>query len=102
MLDNGDKRDRMRAKEALQAKSQLRELLAKPMRIQNFGKFLSGAGMAAAVKKEAAVTPFVVKDTNNKSNKGSKKKKKKDAKKRKTDAPSASKGDSAPSKRVRA
>jgi len=87
MLNGSDKRDRMRAKEAIQAKSKLRQLLAKPMRKQNFGKvrkstfshfmcnyydyltllniapflikFLSGAGMAAAMKAEKEVTPFV-------------------------------------------
>jgi len=79
MINGSDNRDRMRAKEAIQAKSSLRQLLSKPMRKQNFGKFLSGAGMAASVKVEAQVTPFVVPT----SKKGDKKRVKQTNKKRK-------------------
>ena len=72
-MDNGDNRDRAQAKEAIQAKTRLRQLLAKPMRKQNFGKFLAGAGMAAAVKAEAKVAPHIIKN-NSTGGKGKKKK----------------------------
>ena len=53
-LVDGDRRDRQRFLEAKMAKSELRQLLEKPLRIQHFGKFLSGAGVRESMK------PFVV------------------------------------------
>jgi len=65
-LLDGDKRDRQRFIEAKRAKEQLRQLLAKPMRKQHFGKFLSGAGLRESIKAEKEVKPFVVKLKNGK------------------------------------
>ena len=55
-----DVKDRQRFKEAQHAKKKLAKLLAKPMRKQNFGKFLGSAGAQMAMKVEEDVTPFVV------------------------------------------
>lgn len=55
-----DAKDRQRFQEAKQAKKKLATLLAKPMRKQNFGKFLGSAGAQLARKVEEDVTPFVV------------------------------------------
>lgn len=60
-LLDGDRRDRQRFLEAQRAKAELRRLLAKPMRKQHFGKFLSGAGLRESIKAENEVKPFVVK-----------------------------------------
>lgn len=60
-LLDGDQRDRQRFIEAKRAKTKLRQLLAKPMRKQQFGKFLSGAGLRESIKAEGEVKPFVVK-----------------------------------------
>ncbi|KAL7542886.1 hypothetical protein ACHAXR_013188 [Thalassiosira sp. AJA248-18] len=60
-LLDGDQRDRQRFLEAKRAKAELRQLLAKPMRKQHFGKFLSGAGLRDSIKSEGEVKPFVVK-----------------------------------------
>lgn len=62
-LLDGDQRDRQRFIEAKRAKEELRQLLAKPMRKQHFGKFLSGAGLRESIKAEDAVKPFVVKES---------------------------------------
>eukprot|EP00581_Thalassiosira_minuscula_P028551 CAMPEP_0183749982 /NCGR_PEP_ID=MMETSP0739-20130205/727_1 /TAXON_ID=385413 /ORGANISM="Thalassiosira miniscula, Strain CCMP1093" /LENGTH=1043 /DNA_ID=CAMNT_0025985887 /DNA_START=14 /DNA_END=3145 /DNA_ORIENTATION=+ len=60
-LLDGDQRDRQRFLEAKRAKAELRQLLAKPMRKQHFGKFLSGVGLRESIKSENEVKPFVVK-----------------------------------------
>ena len=70
-LLDGDQRDRQRFLEAKRAKGELRQLLAKPMRVQHFGKFLSGAGLRESIKREAEVKPYIVGKT------GGKRKKKK-------------------------
>ncbi|KAL9188677.1 hypothetical protein ACHAXT_007055 [Thalassiosira profunda] len=57
-LLDGDQRDRQRFLEAKRAKGQLRQLLAKPMRKQNYGKFLSQARFSQ-LKEEGEVKPFV-------------------------------------------
>lgn len=62
-LLDGDQRDRQRFLDAKRAKAKLRQLLAKPMRIQHFGKFLSGAGLSESIKSESEVKPFVVKQS---------------------------------------
>jgi ATP-dependent RNA helicase DDX24/MAK5 len=49
-----------RSQEIKQAKGQLRSLLAKPMRKQHYGKFLSGAGVREAIAFEQQVEPHVV------------------------------------------
>lgn len=59
-LLGGDQRDRQRFIDANRAKTELRQLLAKPMRIQHFGKFLSGVGLRESIKSEGEVKPFVV------------------------------------------
>lgn len=55
------------------AVSKLRALLLQPMRTQNFGKFLSGAGVKKAIRLEHEVTPHIYKgaegDHSRKSNK---------------------------------
>jgi len=71
-LLDGDQRDRQRFLEAKRAKGELRQLLTKPMRVQHFGKFLSGAGLRESIKREAEVKPYIVEKTN-----GKRKKKKK-------------------------
>ena len=65
-LLDGDQRDRQRFLEAKRAKAELRHLLAKPMRKQHFGKFLSGAGLRESIKSEGEVKPFVVKASQSK------------------------------------
>ena len=62
-LLDGDQRDRQRFLEAKRARTELRQLLAKPMRKQHFGKFLSGAGLRESIKAEIEVKPFVVKQS---------------------------------------
>lgn len=42
------------------ARVRLRQLLARPMRIQNFGKFLSGPGLKAAIAADEEASPHVV------------------------------------------
>ena len=59
-LLGGDQRDRQRFIDANRAKTELRQKLAKPMRIQHFGKFLSGVGLRESIKSEGEVKPFVV------------------------------------------
>jgi len=59
-LAGGNKLERMQFLEARRAKGELKTLLAKPMRRQNHGKFLSGVGISAAIRMEKEVTPFVV------------------------------------------
>jgi hypothetical protein len=61
-LLDGDMRDRQRFLDAKRAKFDLRQLLARPMRIQHFGKFLSGAGLRESIKSETDVKPFIVKE----------------------------------------
>jgi ATP-dependent RNA helicase DDX24/MAK5 len=64
--------------EAKRAKIELQKLLARPMRKQNFGKFLSGPGLTDAIRAEVEVAPYVVRNSNhlkndkNKFNKGKK------------------------------
>eukprot|EP00559_Dactyliosolen_fragilissimus_P003511 CAMPEP_0184860228 /NCGR_PEP_ID=MMETSP0580-20130426/5162_1 /TAXON_ID=1118495 /ORGANISM="Dactyliosolen fragilissimus" /LENGTH=931 /DNA_ID=CAMNT_0027357263 /DNA_START=149 /DNA_END=2943 /DNA_ORIENTATION=+ len=53
----GSRKDVQRLQESKRAKIQLKQLLAKPMRKQNFGKFLSGVGLMAAIKAEQEVNP---------------------------------------------
>merc|ERR1712183_178903 len=65
-LLDGDQRDRQRFLEAKRAKADLRQLLAKPMRKQHFGKFLSGVGLRESIKSEVEVKPFVVKQSRRK------------------------------------
>jgi ATP-dependent RNA helicase DDX24/MAK5 len=72
-LLDGDHRDRQRFLEAKRAKIELRQLLAKPMRKQHFGKFLSGAGLRESIKAEDEVKPFVVKATSKKRHRKKKK-----------------------------
>jgi hypothetical protein len=67
-LLDGDQRDRQRFLEAKRAKGELRQLLAKPIRKQHFGKFLSGAGLRESIKAEAEVKPYVVKKPASKGN----------------------------------
>jgi hypothetical protein len=62
-LLDGDQRDRQRFLDAKRAKGELRQLLARPMRIQHFGKFLSGAGLRESFKSESEVKPYVVKQS---------------------------------------
>jgi ATP-dependent RNA helicase DDX24/MAK5 len=50
--------------EAKRAKIELQKLLARPMRKQNFGKFLSGPGLTDAIKAEAEVAPYIVENSN--------------------------------------
>jgi hypothetical protein len=59
-LIGGDQRDRQKLVVARNARGELRELLKRPMRKQNFGKFLSGAGLSESIRAEAEVTPYVV------------------------------------------
>jgi len=61
-LAGGNKVERMQFLEARRAKGELKTLLAKPMRRQEFGKFLSGVGVSAAIRMEKEVTPFVVRE----------------------------------------
>lgn len=61
-LLDGDQRDRQRFLEAKRAKAELHRLLAKPMRKQHFGKFLSGVGVREAIKSEGEVKPYIVKE----------------------------------------
>lgn len=65
-LLDGDQRDRQRFLEAKRAKGELQRLLAKPMRKQHFGKFLSGVGVRESIKSEGEVKPFVVKEASTK------------------------------------
>ena len=78
-LEDGDRRDRQRFLEAKMAKSELRQLLARPMRIQHFGKFLSGAGVRESIKAEEEVKPYVVAKSSPKKKNGRGKKSKKPA-----------------------
>jgi len=61
-LAGGNKVERMQLLEARRAKVELKALLAKPMRRQEFGKFLSGVGVTRAIRMEKEVTPFVVRE----------------------------------------
>ena len=65
-LLGGDMRDRQRFLDAKRAKFELRKLLARPLRIQHFGKFLSGAGLRESIKSEMDVKPFIVKEQSSK------------------------------------
>ena len=76
IINGNDKRERMRAHEAIQAKTKLRQLLSKPMRKQQFGKFLDKASVAIAAKMDSQVSSLVSED-----NSGGHKKKKKSKKK---------------------
>ena len=62
----GSNRDRQKLSEARKARQKLKVLLAKPMRTQRFGKFLSGAGLQAAIQAEREVTPYVVPESRKK------------------------------------
>ena len=61
-LMDGDHRDRQRLAEARKGRQRLKQLLAVPMRKQQFGKFLSGPGLKAAIQAESSVTPYVVRE----------------------------------------
>ena len=78
MLDDGliggNNKDRSVLIEAKKARQQLRLLLAKPMRTQSYGKFLSGAGLTKAIRTENEVKPFVVKTNKEKKSKNKRKK----------------------------
>jgi hypothetical protein len=78
-LMDGTHRDRQKLSEARKARQTLNELLAVPMRTQQFGKFLSGAGLKAAIQAENDVSPYIVQDTTT----GGKRKKNKKRKKQK-------------------
>lgn len=62
-LMDGGHRDRQKLSEARKARQTLNELLTQPMRTQQFGKFLSGAGLKAAIQAEKDVTPYVVENS---------------------------------------
>ena len=62
-LMDGDHRDRQRLAEAQKGRQRLKQLLAVPMRKQNFGKFLSGPGLKSAIRAESDVTPYVVNES---------------------------------------
>jgi ATP-dependent RNA helicase DDX24/MAK5 len=62
--------------EAKRARIELQKLLARPMRKQNFGKFLSGPGLTDAVKAEAEVAPYIVQNSKHLDNNRKKKKRK--------------------------
>jgi len=73
--DDGDNRRRMEQLEYKRAKVELKVLLSKPMRTQEFGKFLSAAGMEKARSMEEEVTPFIVSEAGRSGGKGKKKNK---------------------------
>jgi ATP-dependent RNA helicase DDX24/MAK5 len=56
----GSKKERQQFLEAKRARQELKALLAKPMRKQAFGKFLSNAGLRDAIQAENEVKPYVV------------------------------------------
>lgn len=68
-------KDRQRSIEAKRARVELKQLLAKPMRKQNFGKFLSGPGLTDAIQAETEVAPYVVRDAQEMGGKKKKRKK---------------------------
>ena len=68
----GSLKDRQHFLEAKRARRELKELLAKPMRKQAFGKFLPNKGLKEAIQAENEVKPYIV----NASAQGKKKKKK--------------------------
>jgi len=59
-LSGGGWRGRQRVIEAKRARVDLKQLFSKPMRTQNFGKFLSGPGVTKVIKAESEVTPYAV------------------------------------------
>lgn len=59
-LSAGSQRERQQIAEAKQARRQLKVLLAKPMRKQNFGKFLSNVGLQESIATEKLVKPHIV------------------------------------------
>ena len=59
-LSAGSQRERQQIAEAKQARLQLKLLLAKPMRKQNFGKFLSNVGLKDSIETEKLVRPHIV------------------------------------------
>jgi hypothetical protein len=71
----GSLKDRQHFLEAKRARLELKALLAKPMRKQAFGKFLSNKGLKEAIQAENEVKPYIV----NASAKGKKKKKKRES-----------------------
>jgi ATP-dependent RNA helicase DDX24/MAK5 len=62
--------------EVRRAREELKVLLAKPMRIQSYGKFLSGAGLQDAIKAENEVKPTIVASQQMKKNKKKKRRNK--------------------------
>eukprot|EP00978_Attheya_sp_CCMP212_P002167 scaffold4463_cov51-Attheya_sp.AAC.10 len=78
-LIGGDQRDRQKLVVARNARGELRDLLKRPMRKQNFGKFLSSAGLSESIRAEAEVTPYVV-DTSAAMTSASRRKKKRKTK----------------------
>eukprot|EP00814_Leptocylindrus_danicus_P021834 CAMPEP_0116043884 /NCGR_PEP_ID=MMETSP0321-20121206/26684_1 /TAXON_ID=163516 /ORGANISM="Leptocylindrus danicus var. danicus, Strain B650" /LENGTH=233 /DNA_ID=CAMNT_0003524903 /DNA_START=247 /DNA_END=948 /DNA_ORIENTATION=+ len=77
LLDDGvsgrTMQDLRRQGEARKSRDRLRALLAQPMRRQNFGKFLSGAGLREAIRAEREVKPYVVGQSNSKKKRGKRK-----------------------------
>lgn len=59
-LSAGSQRERQQIAEAKQARRQLKVLLTKPMRKQNFGKFLSNVGLQESIATEKLVKPHIV------------------------------------------
>jgi len=60
----GSRKDRQQYVEAKRARNELKVLLAKPMRKQAFGKFLSNAGLRDAIQTEQDIKPYIVHETN--------------------------------------
>jgi ATP-dependent RNA helicase DDX24/MAK5 len=59
----GSRKDRQQYLEAKRARNELKVLLAKPMRKQAFGKFLSNAGLRDAIQTEQDIKPYIVHET---------------------------------------
>ncbi len=71
-LVGGNRKEQQSVIEAKRARQQLKILLARPMRIQHFGKFLSGAGLSESLKTEMEVKPYLVTAEKSKKKKKSK------------------------------
>jgi len=72
-LLGGSLKERQRFHEAKRARQALKALLAKPMRTQAFGKFLSNAGLAEAIRVENEVKPFIVRASQSRAKKSKRK-----------------------------
>jgi ATP-dependent RNA helicase DDX24/MAK5 len=71
-LAGGDRRDQHKLREAIAARTRLRQLLAQPMQTQRFGKFLSSNSAASEQEVEAFVVPLT-NDRKKKKRKGKRK-----------------------------